>query len=392
LRLLIIKISSLGDILNSTYVINAIKKQFPDINIDMVIDPKYQEFVENLNIVNNFFHFDESRFAKLIDFKKNKIKAFLNIFLVLKLIFTEIKKINKNKYDYLIDLQGIEKSLIFYLAVKSKKKACKWSLPYKNVKENKSMHAVLALFMTARKLLPDLKIEFTRYEALNMNLKISGINGITEYPDILIGPFTRWETKNYSVVYYIILSVLLVEKSYKISFIGSRQDLLNWKQQISDFQNYLNIKDENKKGFYQYQHNVLETFSNKDYFQLFEKYVESNMIKLDFGNYSFSELTYLYTKVRLFIGSDSFLSHLAQAINLAQIYIFGPTSVMRFGPITKNISVVFRNNSLNCLECHKRRCPKNGEQHIICMNSIDLKEIFDYSLKILSIVDKGKNK
>ena len=103
----------MGDIIDSTAIIRSMNSLYPDAQIDMVIDPAYLKLVSNLNIVSNFFFFDESTYKNLLSYKKNKFLVFANFFKVLKKIQLEIKKVRMTYYDYIFDLQGIEKSLLF---------------------------------------------------------------------------------------------------------------------------------------------------------------------------------------------------------------------------------------------------------------------------------------
>lgn len=385
MRILIIKISSLGDILNATYVIQAIKNQYKEAVIDIVIDPRYKEIVENLNIIENFYFYDEAKYSEYLNLKKYKLKIFINISIVLKEIISTIKKINKNNYDIVLDLQGIEKSLIFYFSTKSNKKACKWSLPYKNVQENKNMHAILALFHTTKKVLPEFKIEFLDYKLNRQKLNKININEdeIEKY-DIVIGPFTRWETKNYPVSYIIILAVLFAKSNYNILILGSNQDKFSWEKEIDNFNNFESFKSINIKSFYEFQHNILnKNYDFSLYFNDFIEYTKNNKIKLAFGKFNFGEIGLILQESKLFIGCDSFLSHYAHALGTPQIYLFGPTEVFRFGPIKNNPSIVMRNEKLDCLGCHKRKCPKKGYDYIKCMNSIMIEDVYQSSIKIL---------
>jgi len=392
LKILIIKISSLGDILNSTYVIKAIKNQYPEYIIDMIIDPKYEEIVRNLNVIEKFYYFDESKYSELIKIKKHGIKIISNVFKIIKEIKKQIKEINRENYDVILDLQGIEKSLLYYFFTRAKIKECKWSLPYKNLDVNKNTHAVLALFQVTKKVLKNLNLKYYDYKIKDAKIEEKIIDFLkSEQTDIIIGPFTRWQTKNCPIIFLIILSILLCSKGYKITFIGSKQDYVNWNNELNNFENFNDIKDKDLRFFYKSLNLIISNkFPDIVWKNEFNKLLNEKKINIKFGEYSLTQIGILLENSSLFIGPDSFLSHYAHAIGTAQIYLFGPTNALRFGPIKSGLSIVMRNTNLDCLGCHKRKCPKKYDKHILCMKSIEIEDIFNNSIKILNHT-KDKN-
>jgi heptosyltransferase I len=74
---------------------------------------------------------------------------------------------------------------------------------------------------------------------------------------------------------------------------------------------------------------------------------------------SFLQLIPLMEKAQLVIGGDTGPFHLACALGRAVVGIFGPTAPVRNGPWNPDDSVVTR--ALPCSFCHKRTCPTSNE-------------------------------
>jgi heptosyltransferase-1 len=96
---------------------------------------------------------------------------------------------------------------------------------------------------------------------------------------------------------------------------------------------------------------------------------------------SFLQLIPLLQKARLLVGGDTGPFHLACALGTAVVGIFGPTSTIRNGPWRKEDEVVTYN--LSCSPCHGRTCSQNNE----CMD-IAVDEVFHAILRRLNTQSK----
>jgi heptosyltransferase I len=107
MRIAIVKLSALGDIVHAMFVLQFIKNFNNEIVIDWVVEESYAELLElNPNISQ----------IHLINFKKAKKKKSLTILL------SELNKVRKlAPYEMVIDLQGLIKSALISKLIKSKK-------------------------------------------------------------------------------------------------------------------------------------------------------------------------------------------------------------------------------------------------------------------------------
>lgn len=115
-KILIVKTSSLGDIIHNFPVINYLKKRFPDSQIDWVVEDSLAEVLESHPKINHVYRVNTKQWR----FGKN-LKSFWKFNNSIKQVF----------YDVLFDFQGNMKSgLLTYLARSKNKVGFGWkSIP-----------------------------------------------------------------------------------------------------------------------------------------------------------------------------------------------------------------------------------------------------------------------
>lgn len=106
MKILIVKTSSLGDIIQAFNILDYFHSRFKNIEIDWIIEKANLSLVKSHPLINNGICFDMKTWRKNI-LKKRTWKSF----------FSFIKFLRKKKYDIVFDLQGNTKSgLVTYLA------------------------------------------------------------------------------------------------------------------------------------------------------------------------------------------------------------------------------------------------------------------------------------
>jgi len=107
MRIAIVKLSALGDIIHAMVGLQFIKNKFPHSEIDWFVESQYEGILENNKDINKIYTLN------LKDLKKNK--SFFQLFKALnKLRYLE-------KYDFVLDAQGLIKSAIVAKLIPSKK-------------------------------------------------------------------------------------------------------------------------------------------------------------------------------------------------------------------------------------------------------------------------------
>ncbi|MCH6255768.1 glycosyltransferase family 9 protein [Puniceicoccaceae bacterium K14] len=92
IRILIVKTSSLGDIMHGLRVAQSIKDRLPNVEIDWVARRKYVATVKASSVVNRVFTF----------YRHDGVRAF----------FALVRDIRKHDYDYIFDMEGLARSAL----------------------------------------------------------------------------------------------------------------------------------------------------------------------------------------------------------------------------------------------------------------------------------------
>ena len=315
-RILIIRLSSLGDILLTTPFLRAIKTQFPHIKIDMLIREEYVDVIKLNPYIDKKFLFKK-------DDKNNNVL---------------IEQLKNNNYELVIDLQN---------NLRSKKVVS--SLKTNNVKlDKRSFDKFLLVNFKVNKLKEASQIP-VRYSNTIQKIKLDeqGLNLFTDKSanaeligkNNLIGfcPGARHFTKRWPKEYFIELGNKLTKDGYKIVLFGGKIDKEICAELVDKISGAINL-------------------SNND--ELLQIAADMKLCKAVICN-------------------DSGLMHTASATGTKVISIFGST-VKEFGFAPYNCSnLILENNSLTCRPCShigRSDCPK---KHFNCMKDIKPEFVFE---------------
>lgn len=333
MKILLIKQTSLGDVLHMTPVIRALKKWKPESEIDIVTDKRAFGILKNNPYINKLYVLDIYKYEKEI------FKSPLKFFSTIKEFFSHIKEVRKKKYDIAIDLQGLERSVIFLYLCKAKKKYAKGKWAFVKSNYYVDINAIVGLisflkFFDCPNDGVDLDYFLPETIEEDFNKTIERIkqtkNFEIEKDYIVFSPFSRWETKDLSV--------------------NKAREIIAEIKKLKDIQ--------------------IIVSATSDYNKECKKIVEGFDNVLDSsGLFNLTELAYLIKNSKCMLTVDSFPMHTGCAFKKPLIAIFGPTSEIRVGPIAEN-SEVFRADNIECEKCYKRKnCPNNH----ICIENIDSK-------------------
>ena len=305
-KILIIRLSSLGDILLTTPVIRAIKKRYPSAKIDFVVKKSFEDAVLYNSNLSKIYIYDKDQTQRLT---------------------TELKS---RSYDLIIDLQNNFRSRVLTRSLRTATKRFR-----------KPTLKKLLLVWFKINLLKNLKSIPQRYaEAANVELDSEGLdlilpNEILQSLDAqnkYIGfcPGAKHNTKRWLPEYFIELGNELIRRGYIIILFGgeTEKELCD---EISDrLSGSVNLQNNN---------------------DLFRIAASMKMCKL-------------------IVANDSGLMHAATAAGVPVAAIFGSTvKEFGFTPYgVKNL--ILENKSLSCRPCShigKASCPK---LHFKCMKEI----------------------
>lgn len=99
---------------------------------------------------------------------------------------------------------------------------------------------------------------------------------------------------------------------------------------------------------------------------------------------SLHEMGAIMKASKLLITNDSGPMHIAAALGVPTLAIFGPTNPRLQGPYG-NLSEIVRNERLDCLECNLTKCPIGNP----CMHELRPEIVFERLLKLISRIEQG---
>jgi heptosyltransferase-2 len=304
-KILIIQTAFPGDVILTLPLLQVLKRELPDSNIDFICIPKTAEILEGNPLINELIVYDK---------KKSGIKGFSEL----------IRKLRKAKYDILISPhRSFRSSLISYFSDARKKisfdKSAMSILYNERVKYEQGMHEIqrnLSLLkpvgISEKNILPpELFISNAIKTKISEYLQAKNIQPENKF--ICIAPGSVWYTKRYPKEKFTELCDLLLEKDFKIFLTGGIAD-----KSISEF--------------------ILKNTINK------------NVIDTT-GEFSFKESAELISRAELLITNDSAPLHLANAVGTKVFAIFGATiPAFGFYPYGKE-DKIFETDGLKCRPC-----------------------------------------
>ncbi len=326
MKILVIKPSSLGDVIHALPFLKAVKDTFPDSGIDWIISRNLQDILDANPLIN-----------ELIVIDKDSWKDIMNLRRTSREIYNLKKTLKEKHYDMVIDLQGLLRSGVISLFTSSplrigfdNAREGSKHLYNKRVSVNMISHAVDKNLEVAKAIGAEVKgIEFPLYVDESVREKAKSlISDIDEY--IIIFPSARWHTKRWPIENF---ASLISGLSIQCIIAGSRSDRL-MAQRISEL-------------------------STKTPLNLC-------------GKTDLKSLAALISDARIVISGDTGPMHIAVALDVPVVALFGPTDPMRTGPYgwqdNKNLTVIKSNTP--CSPCFKKRC-----KDPFCMSSISVEMV-----------------
>lgn len=321
MKILIIRLSSIGDIILTTPILKQLKRKYPNITIDFLVLNNFKDSISDLDYIDN-----------LIIFHKEKSDSFKGL---IKLG----KELSKNNYDYIFDLHNKLRSFIISKNINSQ------VLVYPKRKLWKSILV---------------KLRFIKYHAddtiVKNYFKPFNFMGIFYENEDLTFPFSK---KN-----------LLSVSKYSSHFImapGASKETKKWT--IEGFGTLA------KKLYDEYNIKTILIGGDSDFLRCekINKISDNSCINLA-GKLSLKESGALLSISKLLITNDSGPFHIARGVKCPTYVIFGPTDPNMFEYDNYN-KLIYSN--VKCSPCSLHgdlKCPKS---HFKCMKNITANFIFE---------------
>ena len=334
-KILIVRLSALGDCIHTIPLLVAIKKEYPNLFIGWAVGEKSKAVVEHNPLLD-----------RVHIIPKNNSKKYANV----------MSEIRKEKYTIAIDSQELLKS-----ALVSFSSNAKYRLAHNKSREFSHFFA--------NKKLPEINIFDTSRHVIERNMDFARFLGI-EKPEIdFVLPPTSKEDKRYinELLANINTNKKVIILAPSTTWITKFWTKENWAELINNLDE--NIILSGSPADEDYINQILALTSKKD-----------NIINL-VGKTNILQLKELFCNADIVVCPDSGSAHLAAATKKPTVItLCGATSPVRNGAFgEKNINLTA---SLNCQYCYKKIC-KFKEGIPECMQQIKLSNVLE---KIKSVI------
>ncbi|MCD4756835.1 MAG: lipopolysaccharide heptosyltransferase I [Arcobacteraceae bacterium] len=307
MKICIVKLSAMGDIIHSQVVLQFIKQQLPQIQIDWIVEESFKGILENHPDIDNILPIN------LKSIKKNKLA-----------IFEQIKLLNiyaKNNYDIVIDAQGLLKSAIVSVIVGRRIVGSK----IVGFDKDSIRESVASWFYDEK-----VNIGYEK-NVIDRNCKL-----ISKALNITITKKDILEKKAF------LFSTSTVELTYDIVFVvGASKE-----NKIYPKENFLELSQRLDK-------NILAVWGNDEEYAIVNWLNEQNKQIQIAPKGSLNDLIGIITNAKLVIGADTGPTHIAWAVNIPSITIFGNTPEYRNTYITDINKVIKSDSYVNPLKLDK---------------------------------------
>ncbi|MBF0226404.1 MAG: glycosyltransferase family 9 protein [Desulfobacterales bacterium] len=315
-NILIIRLSSIGDIILTTPVIKALKHKFPESKIDFLVMDKFKDAISQNSSIDN-----------IIVFEKEKYKGIQGI-------INFSKTIKCNNYDLVIDLHAKIRSILISRLI------CKNILRYKKRALWKTILVKLKLInyhvddtIIKNYFRPLNKLEiYYSGENLEFYFDETDLEKFKNFDNFIVAaPGAANETKKWPKEYF---AELLTKFSENIFIIGGKNEFDECeyiKQSVGD---------------------RCTNFS---------------------GELSLKESGALLSKAKFVIANDSGPFHIARAVCPKSFVIFGPTDPNMF-EFKDNATLIYANEKCAPCSLHgDKKCPKG---HFNCMMKLTPEKVY----------------
>jgi heptosyltransferase I len=335
-RILIIKPSSLGDILHALPVLHGLRTRYPQAKISWLVGRSFVEIIDQHPDLDEVIPFDRARFGRMT--RSPRIgREFLQF----------LQEIRNRRFDLVIDLQGLFRSGFLARASGA------------SVRIGPSIAREMAwLFYTHRIPVSDLETH-----AVDKNYRVAELLGFTDVdvqirlpvkpqsatvlaaklrnaslsdrePYAAVAPSARWETKMWPPERFAsIIKALFQNHGLRSVLLGSPDEAESARQVMAD--------------------------------------CPPQTIDLS-GKTTVPELVAALAAARIVICNDSGPMHIAAALDRPLVAVFGPTNPVRTGPYGRMTSVM--RPPVDCAPCYLKKlaqCP----YHLRCMKDLSVDRV-----------------
>ncbi len=343
MKILVVKLSSIGDVVHTLPVLAAIRRALPDAEIAWAVEREAAEILRGNTFLDN-----------LIILDTRSLRGGKVIGEILPNASRQLRQLRRYSFDVAIDFQGLLKSATIAKLTKSKRR---YGFAKQNLREpasrflltdtveiEKKLHIIIKNLKLAEQALnifvPKDNFEFPIFT--DENHKTEAVKIIEQSGEnfAILNPAGGWVTKLWHAEKFGLLADRLWEENGLTSVVTTAPDELELAEKVlrKSKSGKILAAQPSLKGFYE-----------------------------------------LAKRTKIYIGGDTAPTHIAVAANAPVVGIFGPTEWWRNGSPRQNDICVERNDIGCRIDCHRRTC-----NNWICMD-IEVETVLQAAQKRLEL-------
>lgn len=321
MKILIVKLSSIGDVVHTLPALAAIRRALPEAEIAWTVERSAAEILRGNRLIDHLIEIDTRsmrRGGKIIE----------------EILFDasrQFRQLRQHEFDIALDFQGLLKSASIIKLAKAKKRI---GFSKQNLREpasrflltdtvdvEKQTHIIRKNLTLAERALnisvPENDYEFPVFTDENHRQEAENIIEKTGENYTILNPAGGWTTKLWAAEKFGALADKLWEENNLVSVITTAPNEIELGNEVlrSSRSGKVSLAQPSLKGFYE-----------------------------------------LAKRARIYVGGDTAPTHLAVAAKTPVVGIFGPTEWWRNGSPNPNDICVERNDIGCRADCHRRAC------------------------------------
>jgi lipopolysaccharide heptosyltransferase I len=348
-RILIIKPSSLGDVVHTLPLVHAIKRKYPSCHVGWIIQNGFRGIIESDPAVDEVIPIVIPSTSDPQAQRGAFMQAASATFTALRQLRSRLKV---HPYDLVLDLHasfrsgllGLANPAGFRVGFRDAKELNNWFQDHLIATDSASPHAVdknlaFADYLECEASVEDFKVVVSSgaRERVRAFLREQGVESSGRL--VYANPAARWETKFWTVQGWADLADMLIEqKGTAVTFAGSPQDTA-----------YIGMIAQRMK-------------------------VQPVIAA---GKLSLEEAVALIEASDVYVGVDSGPMHISAFVGTPVVALFGPTDPEKVGPYGHGHRVI-QVRDLDCLACRKRSCADRK-----CLEELRPQTVFDETVQLL---------
>ena len=328
MRILIVKLSSIGDIIHTLPAVAAVRRALPEADISWVVEERSAEILRDCKLLDS-----------LIEVNTRSMRGGKVIDEIVMDMTRQASAIRKRKYDIAIDFQGLLKSGVIAKISGAKRR---WGFAKKDLRESASRflltdtveiepktHIIRKNLRLASAALgfecDDNNLEFPIATTDEHRAEAAAIIQQTKGSFAILNPAGGWVTKLWHAEKFGQLADAIWEETGMVSVVATAPNEAGLAESVAanSRTGKLVLTQPTLKGFYE-----------------------------------------LAKQSRVYVGGDTGPTHIAVAAGAPVVGLFGPTEWWRNGSHAPGDICVERNDISCRIDCHRRTCSK-----WICMDS-----------------------